>query len=497
MLFNSFRFLVFFPTVVLFSYLLPSKWKKFFLLLASYVFYMSWHAGYALLILASTCVTWLCGMALARIRERSPDPAACRRGMNAAMTVSLLINLGILFYFKYFNFTGELLYGVLNGLGLRTEWTARDILLPVGISFYTFQAIGYTVDVYRGDTPAERNFAEYALFVSFFPQLVAGPIERSGHLLQELHRPAKFDWENIRDGFLLMLWGYFLKLVIADRAAVIVDAVYAAPGEFPASLLVLATALFALQIYCDFAGYSTIAMGAAKILGISLMDNFNAPYLSLTVAEFWRKWHISLTSWFRDYLYIPLGGSRRGKTRKMRNILIVFLVSGLWHGADLSFVIWGGLNGLYQVVGELLAPLRTRLRAKLHIPETSRIRRVISCVLTFQLVDFAWIFFRADSLENAFAVIRCMAAGSRGIMTEQTLLSCGLDRGNLLLLLLSVILLLLADFCKKRGLVIRERICRKPPWIRVLIVGISLYLLLLFGRWGPEFNASGFIYFQF
>lgn len=236
-----------------------------------------------------------------------------------------------------------------------------DILLPVGISFYTFQALGYTIDVYRGDTCAEKNFFQYALFVSFFPQLVAGPIERSSHLLQQLATPHKFNSEEAKSGLLLMLWGFFLKIVLADRIAIFVDWVYGDYHTFGGWYLIVATALFAIQIYCDFAGYSIIAMGAAQILGIRLMENFQSPYLAVSVADFWRRWHISLTSWFRDYLYIPLGGSRCSKWRKYMNKMIVFLVSGLWHGAKISFVVWGGLNGLYQIIGEILQPLRDKL----------------------------------------------------------------------------------------------------------------------------------------
>lgn len=258
------------------------------------------------------------------------------------IAASFTLNLGLLFYFKYINFLMDILNDLFSSIHIRLSVPAFDIILPVGISFYTFQALGYTMDVYRDEIMAEKHFFQYALFVSFFPQLVAGPIERSKNLLGQLKEEQKFDLETTKEGFLLMLWGFFLKIVITDRIALFVDTVYEDYVTFAGFYLVLATMLFAIQIYCDFYGYSVIAAGAAKILGIHLMENFDAPYFATSITEFWRRWHISLTSWFRDYLYFPLGGGRRGKIRKYFNKMIVFLVSGLWHGADISYMIWGG-----------------------------------------------------------------------------------------------------------------------------------------------------------
>lgn len=336
MLFNSIDFLIFLPIVVLIYFLIPDKIKSLWLLIASYYFYMCWNAKYALLLLFSTVITYASGLLIERFKRKYV------RYKKYILIFSLAANLALLFYFKYINFAFDILRSVFEGMHIQLNVPKFDIVLPVGISFYIFQALGYTIDVYRDEIYAEKNFLKYALFVSFFPQLVAGPIERSKNLLCQLATPKKFKFEEAREGLLLMLWGFFLKIVLADRIAIFVDTVYGDYTTYAGYYLILATVLFAFQIYCDFAGYSTIAIGVAKILGITLMENFKSPYLSTSVAEFWRNWHISLTSWFKDYLYIPLGGSRKGKFRKYLNKMIVFLLSGLWHGASMSFVVWGG-----------------------------------------------------------------------------------------------------------------------------------------------------------
>lgn len=373
-----------------------------------------------------------------------------------------------------------------------------DIMLPVGISFYTFQALSYTMDVYRNEIYAEKNFLRYALFVSFFPQLVAGPIERSKNLLKQLDKPRKFDFEMARDGFLLMLWGYFLKIVLADRIALFVDTVYADPQTYAGTYLIVATILFAVQIYCDFYGYSVIAMGAAKILGIQLMENFRSPYLSVSVAEFWRRWHISLTSWFKDYLYIPLGGNRKGKWRKYINILVVFLVSGLWHGANASFVIWGGLNGLYQIAGEIGKPLRDKIVSVFHLNRDSLGHRLLCILGTFLLVDISWIFFRADGMKNALQIIRQMIiVKNPWILFDASLYQCGLGGADFRLMLICICILLFADYCKIKGIQIRQVIIKQDYWFRWLFIAFTVWGILTFGVWGARYDAADFIYFQF
>ena len=498
MLFNSLKFLVFFPAVVLLYFLLPKRVRNLWLLIASYVFYMGWNAKYVVLLFTSTLITYLSGLLLERIKGSRRAEGEKTTLKKWVVALSFLLNLGILFYFKYVNFFLNTLQGAAALVGLRLNVPRFDILLPVGISFFTFQALSYTMDVYRGEIGAERNFLRYALFVSFFPQLVAGPIERSKNLLQQLETPKQFRFDRAREGFVLMLWGYFLKIVLADRIAIFVDTVYGDIAAFPGWYLIVATVLFAVQIYCDFGGYSTIAVGAAKILGIELMENFDAPYLSLSVAQFWRRWHISLTSWFKDYLYIPLGGSRKGKARKYLNKMIVFLVSGLWHGADATFVIWGGLNGAYQVLGEALAHARDRLCNTLGLHRQTLCHRIAQGIVTFLLIDFSWIFFRSANISQAAAVIRSVfSAANPWVLFDGSLYGCGLDRKNFTLMLLGIGLLFLADLCKRRGIRLRGVLLRQDWWARYVLIAAAILALLVFGKWGPGFNQASFIYFQF
>lgn len=497
MIFNSIDFLIFFPVVLLIYFILPEKIKHFWLLAASYYFYMCWNAKYAFLLLFSTLITFASGLLLEKVKHLAwPD---LRRANYKKMIVaaSFALNLSVLFYFKYMNFAFSVAADIFRLIHIELNMPDFDIILPVGISFYTFQALSYTMDVYRDEIYAEKNFFRYALFVSFFPQLVAGPIERSKNLLKQLVKPHKFDFEMARDGFLLMLWGFFLKIVLADRIAVFVDTVYSDYQTYAGWYLIIATIFFAIQIYCDFYGYSIIAMGAAQILGIRLMENFNAPYLSVSVTEFWRRWHISLTSWFRDYLYIPLGGSRKGKLRKYWNKLIVFLVSGLWHGADLSFVIWGGLNGLYQIAGELLMPVRNKVVSILHLNRKSLGHKLLCMAGTFLLVDFSWIFFRADSIKDALKITKLLfTVRNPWVLFDGSLYQCGIDRQNFQLALICLCILISADYCKIKGIQIRKVIERQDYWFRWMFIALSVWSILTFGMWGSS-DASNFIYFQF
>lgn len=494
MLFNSIDFLIFLPVVAALYFLLPNKVKNIWLLLTSYFFYMCWNVRYALLILASTAATYACALLLERTK-RSASGETTRKWIIAAC---LVFNLGILFCFKYLNFTLSLLTRAIAGIHIELNAPVFDLVLPVGISFYTFQAIGYTLDVYRDEIPAERNFLRYALFVSFFPQLVAGPIERSGNLLRQLEVPRKFSFEDAREGFFLVLWGFFLKIVLADRIAIFVDTVYGDYAAYGGFYLLAATALFAVQIYCDFSGYSTIAMGAARILGIELMENFDAPYLSASVAGFWRSWHISLTTWFRDYLYIPLGGSRRGTLRKYVNKMTVFLVSGLWHGASLSFVVWGGLNGAYQIAGEMLQPLRDKAVRLLRLNRDSFAHKLLCAAGTFLLVDFSWIFFRAGSIMQALDIIKSMlGTWNPWILFDGSLYRCGVRDKSFRVMLAGILLLFCADLAKRRGIQVRKILIAQDCWFRCVFVALSIAAIALFGVWGPSFDKASFIYFQF
>lgn len=498
MLFNSLHFLIFFPIVLAVYYIIPQNVRHFWLLISSYFFYMCWNPKYSLLLLTCTVITYLSGLLMDLVRSRPGDENVRVRQKKLIVAAGFIFNLGILFFFKYFNFASDLLFNALGHLGLNASAPKTDVLLPVGISFYTFQALSYTADVYREEIPVERNFIKYALFVSFFPQLVAGPIERSKNLLSELSQARKFDFNSFRDGFLLMMWGYFLKIVLADRIAIVVDTVYNDHDAYPGWYLVIASALFAIQIYCDFAGYSTIATGAAQMLGVKLMDNFSAPYSARSVAEFWRRWHISLTSWFRDYLYIPLGGNRKGELRKWFNILVVFFASGLWHGASLHFVAWGMINGLFQVIGEATLSVRKKIVDLLHLTPQTIGFRIVQTIVTFCLVDFAWIFFRADSIHTANEIIGSIfTANNPWILFDGSVYSLGLDEKNFRLMIAGIIILLLTDLLNRKNIVIRKIIERQDYPVRWICIVSIVMVILTFGIWGSGYDSNNFIYFQF
>ncbi len=404
----------------------------------------------------------------------------------------------ILFFFKYIDFAIDSINAVLRFYYFDEISCRFDLILPVGISFYIFQALGYTIDVYRGDVEAEKNFFRYALFVSFFPQLVAGPIERSKNLLSQLKEVHTFSFERMKDGLLLMLWGYFMKLVLADRIAIFVDTVYGDLDTYTGYYVLIASILFAFQIYCDFAGYSTIAMGVSEILGFRLMENFNAPYFAQSAAEFWRRWHISLSTWFKDYLYIPLGGSRKGKLRKYLNLFLVFLVSGLWHGASWNYIIWGGINGMFQIMGDLGKNFRDKMQGLLALERNTFSHKILKMVLTFLLIDFAWIFFRApdgsDVLKVLFSMIKL---DNPWILFDGSLYQAGLTQKDYQLMWIGIGILILADLFKYKGICIRHRILRQEWWFRWLAGLGSVLLLLILGIYGYGYDARNFIYFQF
>lgn len=464
----------------------PKRIRYMVLLAASYYFYMSWNPEYALLIAASTVVTYACSLLMYRDKD---DPEKKK----IYLILNCVINLGILFVFKYYSFFAGNLNILLKSAGIQTIPRRFDLLLPVGISFYTFQALSYTFDVYGNKLEPERNLLKYALYVSFFPQLVAGPIERSVNLLpqvQNADRIRVWDPERIRDGLLLMLWGYFQKLVIADRAALLVDQVISNYTSYGFFEIFTAMILFAVQILCDFSGYTDIARGAAKVMGFKLMKNFRQPYLARDIRSFWRRWHISLTSWFTDYLYIPLGGNRKGEFRKTVNTVIVFAVSGLWHGAGWNYIIWGLLHALYMIAADIRQKLYGRW-GWTGKPEnfSTRIRKIIC---TFLLADFAWIFFVCNDLEHALGVIRQMT-----VCFQTTDMLQLLGHPDWFLLNAGIITLAAADILHEKNISVIEQVNRQELWFR-LAFGLSLFwIIVMFGIYGPAYDAGAFIYFQF
>lgn len=513
MLFNTPQYLLFLPFVVLIYYCLPKRVRYIWLLVTSYYFYMQWNPLYVTLLFSCTFLTYLCGRIIERLRisdaEGEEGIRVGKRFPKICFVLCILLNLGILGFFKYFEFGISILNRFLSLIHFNEVSWGQDILLPVGISFYTLQALGYLIDVYRGDIYAEKNFLRYALFVSFFPQLVAGPIERSKNLLVQLYKPQSFSYENLRKGALLVLYGLFLKMVIADRAAIIVDTVYQNSASYPGFYVIVATIFFSIQIYCDFYGYSTIARGSALIMGIHLMENFNAPYYARSVKEFWRRWHISLSGWFRDYLYIPLGGNRKGWLKKQGNLLMVFTVSGLWHGASFAFVFWGLLNGVYQVTEDVLRKAKGRIEAytrKWREPAENReegARERFSTALfqtagTFTLVTFAWLFFRAGRLDRALEMLKNMVREFNWlVLFNGSLYELGVERNYMNVLLGSILLLFVVDYQKYQGKDAADAFLKQGWWFRVSGIMLLLFTILLYGCYGELYDIQQFIYFQF
>ena len=392
MLFNSFAFLIFFPIAALLFYIIPHKFRWIVLLIASYYFYMSWDVYLVFLILGTTVLSYVAGLLIEKTNRKIIK--------KTAMIVAVAGSLTVLFFFKYFDFLSLSISSALRKFGLPANDFTFNLILPVGISFYTFQTLSYVIDVYKGKISAERHFGYYAVFVSFFPQLVAGPIERPENLLPQLKTKQTLRSENLFIGIKFMVVGFFKKVVIADTVGIAVNAVYNNPSDSNGFGVLLATVLFAVQILCDFDGYTNIAIGAAKMFGYDLMQNFKNPYSARSIKEFWGRWHISLSTWFRDYVYIPLGGNRCKKARHLFNLFATFVLSGLWHGANWTFVVWGALHGFYQIVGNLTGNFRKRIREKTGM-ENSAILPLLQKFITFVLVCFAWIFFRANSIGDS------------------------------------------------------------------------------------------------
>ena len=486
MLFNSFHFLMFFPLVTLIYFLIPFKARWIWLLGTSYYFYMCWNPKYAILMATSTIITYLSGLLISKSTNKK----------KLWVALSFISNLGILFFFKYFDFAIENVNIILNKLHLQLITPSFDVLLPVGISFYTFQALSYTMDVYRGDVKPEKNLGKYALFVSFFPQLVAGPIETSKHLLDQFNHEYKFEYNRVKSGLLLMLWGFFQKLVIADRVAILVNTVFNDYKSYSGFTLLFASILFAVQIYCDFSSYSDIAIGSARVMGFDLMQNFKSPYFSKSIAEFWRRWHISLGGWFREYLYFPLGGSRKGKIKKYRNLMIVFLTSGLWHGAGWNFIIWGFLHGFYQIAGMELKPLRDKLVNKFNIKRGSLYHKIYQCTIVFILVDFAWIFFRANTFSDAVGIIKGMFVINPWVLFDGSLYTLGLDQKDFSIAIISILILIMVSLLRRNTNLI-SLVNKQCTVLRWSFYFTCLYAILIFGVYGPGYSAQQFIYFQF
>ena len=477
MLFNSFIYIIFFLVAVAVHYLVPHRFRWVMLLIASYIFYMAWRAELILLILFSTLVNYYAAQGIYR---RLVDGSSFSR-RKQLLIISLCVNFGLLFIFKYLVFINNTFMYFFSNYPVREF----DIILPIGISFYTFQAAAYTIDVYKGEVEPQRNFFKFSLFITFFPQLVAGPIERSRKLMPQLFERKKFNIKNIDAGCKWIIIGVFKKIVLADRLSILVNSVYNSPENFSGPAFVIATVFFAFQIYCDFSGYSDIAIGCAKVFGVDLTENFRQPYISHSVKEFWRRWHITLSSWFRDYLYIPLGGSHCSKAKRQLNLLITFLVSGLWHGANWTFVIWGGLNGLLQIIEDLI---------KLRKSKLLRLFRV-DVALTFTAICFTWIFFRANNLSDSLYIVSNLFSGW-DINRQQAF---SLINGMGLSLFEVFVCTGLLAFLRLTDLIAGDESLYAKMERFPIMMRFAFYFILLGAiiSLGVFYNAGQFIYFQF
>lgn len=479
MLFNSFAFAIFLPVVFIIYWVIPHKYRWVLLLAASYYFYMSWNVKYVFLILLTTGISYFAAICLQK--------AESKKQKKLILAATAIICLGVLFFFKYFNFLSESVVKFCSLFGLKLNPLTLKLMLPVGISFYTFQTLGYVIDVYKGDIKAERHFGKYATFISFFPQLVAGPIERTMNLLPQIKAEHKFDYEQASYGLKLMAWGYFKKLVIADTLSQYVSKIYDAPNQFEGFALVIATLFFTVQIYCDFSGYSDIAIGTAKLLGINLMTNFKSPYWSQSIKEFWGRWHISLSTWFRDYVYIPMGGSRVGKLRHYFNLIVTFVVSGLWHGANWTFVIWGGIHGVAQVIENIIVSSKHK--------KSKGLLWFIRVIFVFAFCSFAWIFFVSDSIGDACYVITHMFHGIGNTLTylRGGFVDIGLEKLPFLLICLWIALLAIYDLVSLKTDVIKIISDRK----KVIRWSVYVCLVLIIVFFSQKGIAAEFVYFQF
>lgn len=500
MLFNSLDFIVFFPVVVCGFFLLPHACRWVFLLGASYYFYSCWNLLYLLLIIAITLITYCAGLLIGKTQNMFLARCSLIGGCIAPII--------ILIVFKYLDFLINILNDFSEFVQLNYIVDPVGLILPIGISFYTFQVLSYVIDVYRRDRPYEGHLGIFSLYVSFFPQLVAGPIERSTRLLPQFKTQRAFDYDRVTSGMKLMLWGWILKVVIADNLSAIVDRVYTNPAGYSGTTLLTATYFFAFQIYCDFAGYSNIAIGAARILGYDLIQNFHRPYLADSIADFWRRWHISLSTWFKDYLYIPLGGNRtKSDWQNYFNIMVVFLLSGLWHGANWTFVIWGSIHGVFLVLSRFTRSGRKTLTELLGIHRFPLGLRFLRTVATFGLVAFAWIFFRASSVSDAFLIISKIATGMDDLFIAAFtfildgsgsglgVLFNGINEGPGIYPFVPVfgILFLLSIHLLQEAGIYKNLLRNAPISIRWLIYYAGLAVIFVFGR----FEEQQFIYFQF
>jgi len=481
------QFMIFFPIVTALYFLLPHKYRWGMLLGASCIFYMAFIPVYILILLVTIVIDYFAGI---WIEESSG------RKKKTYLIASIISTCLVLFVFKYFNFFNGSFAAIAGFFGLKYPIEMINVILPIGLSFHTFQSLSYVIEVYEGRQKAERHFGIYSLYVMFYPQLVAGPIERPQNLLHQFREEHFFEYRAATDGLKLMAWGMFKKVVIADRLSIVVNQVYGNPHDFNGLALIIATLFFAFQIYCDFSGYSDIAIGAAQVMGFKLMDNFNRPYFSKTISEFWRRWHISLSTWFRDYLSVALGGDTVVRWKLYYSLFVTFLLSGLWHGANWTFVAWGALNGFYIIFSHYSRKFRREIARKTGILMYPNIHKFYQIATTFTLVCFGWIFFRARTISDACYIVTHLFAGLGSIFSlkyvKETLDVFDLSKAEFIIAILSIIFLELVHVIQRHGR-IRHMLAEKPFWVRWGVYYAVCLGIIFFG----VFGKNEFIYFQF
>jgi alginate O-acetyltransferase complex protein AlgI len=481
MLFNSIEFCVFLPSIFIIYWFITKTIKKqnILILLSSYLFYGWWDWRFLGLIFFSTVIDFIIGKFLEKEKE------VCTR--KYLLWISIFVNIGFLGFFKYYNFFIDNFMYAFSTVGIELSYQSLNIILPVGISFYTFQTLSYTIDIYKRKLQPTKDFITFAAFVSFFPQLVAGPIERAANLLPQFKKNRIFDYNQATDGMRQVLWGFFKKIVIADNCAEYANLIFNNSADYGGSTLVIGAIFFTFQIYGDFSGYSDIAIGTAKLFGFNLMQNFASPYFSRDIAEFWRRWHISLSTWFRDYLYIPLGGSRGTNYHRIRNVFIIFLVSGFWHGSNWTFIFWGGLNAIYFIPIMLRNKNRSNLDTISHNKLFPNISELLSMIITFGLTVFAWIFFRSNDLNHAFNYISTIFSNTLFTIPEIKL------ETKLVLTFLLLLFFIITEWIGRESKYAIEHFMNKWKWYyRYIFYYIILITIIFFSGKNEEF-----IYFQF
>jgi len=477
MFFNSLQFAIFLPIVFLAYWFVPNKSKtsqNYILILASYFFYACWDWRFLFLLIFSTLLCYVCGLKI--------ESSANQQSRKIWLWLCVAMNLGFLGIFKYYNFFAVSFAELFQAIGFNVSPILLDVILPIGISFYTFHGLSYIIDIYYDRIKSEKNFIDYSLFVSYFPLLVAGPIERATHLLPQLKVKREFDFEKAKEGVYQIIWGLVKKVVIADTCAIYANAIFDNYNSMNSLSLILGAVYFAFQIYGDFAGYSDIALGTSKLFGIDLLKNFNYPYFSRDIAEFWRRWHISLSSWFRDYLYIPLGGSKGSKLFQIRNVMIIFLVSGFWHGASWTYVAWGLINALYFIPLLVLNKNRSNIDAFKISFNFASLRTIINIVLTFAITCLAWIFFRAKTIQDAVSYIKRIFT-DRHFATQYF----SIERYNYEILMM-ILLFVIVEWNNRYKI---EPLSGKYSWLKVSVSIIAIIALGIFT------DYKNFIYFQF